>query len=318
MLLGQRRNLSLQGTSFRTTAARSHVFSIRFLVSAIIAPSAALLCALHAQLVLILQSPAGVQSFVVPAPPTKVQLSAPPRPFHPPQFFRPNRSHLHHHAENDDPEDDDQHPDNINTLSSTILSRFTSPTIDDPYLPLSDVLVAQIIAPSLQVGWLSIQHSPAPTWLRPVFAPSTLYTPQGIYVAPTLIHGAALATLWLAGALAARTYEQAAMVPTLTMAAPEDDPQPNGTTPHTEKYDYRTVLSRVLQAGAFATGLLIFSTQMDLLWEYKGRWIQPGESPETDFRILTAAIEIINDVFFEAVCLITWRLYLAFQSRPVE
>jgi hypothetical protein len=51
-----------------------------------------------------------------------------------------------------------------------------------------------------------------------------------------------------------------------------------------------------------------------LLLEYNGRFVQPGESPEIDLRLLTATVEVINDVFFEAVCLVSWRLFLARQT----
>jgi len=175
------------------------------------------------------------------------------------------------------------------------LDRFLSPKIDDPGLPLTDVLVAQIIGPSLEIAWLSLNHAPSPSWLRPIFQTSALYTSRGSLLAPALIHGAALATCWIIGALAAKTYELEAIVPN-------------------EKNGYGTILWRVCQAGAFASGLLILATQLDLLSEF-GRWVQLGESEETDFRLLLAAVELINDIFFEAITLITWRLFLASQSR---
>lgn len=192
----------------------------------------------------------------------------------------------------------DSTDDNNNDNTSDILSRFISPVIDDPALPLSDVLVAQIIAPSIQVVWLSLNHAPAPSWLRPIFDMNTqLFAARGSLVAPALIHGAALASCWIVGALAAKSYERAAIAPT------EDNLS-----------DYGTVLWRVVQAGAFATGVLILATQADLLLEYKGQFVQPGESPEIDLRLLTGTVEVINDVFFEAVCLVSWRLFLARQT----
>jgi hypothetical protein len=39
-----------------------------------------------------------------------------------------------------------------------------------------------------------------------------------------------------------------------------------------------------------------------------GGFVQLGESPETDRRILIAADEVIKDIFFEATVLISWRL----------
>lgn len=183
-----------------------------------------------------------------------------------------------------------------NALVSSALSRFTSPRIDDPYLPLSDALVAQIVAPSLQIAWLALNRAPSPTWLQPIFARAQLLgNGAGSLLAPTLIHGAALATCWLVSALAAKCYEREAIA----------------VNPETKGYG--TVLSRVLQAGSFATGLLIFSTQVDVYAHYG--YVQFGDSPETDLRLQVAVVEGINDVFFEAVTLLSWRLYLAYQSR---
>jgi hypothetical protein len=193
---------------------------------------------------------------------------------------------------------------NGKSSGSDILSRFLSPVIDDPALPLSDVLVAQIIAPSIQVVWLSLNHAPTPGWLRPIFDTNQqLFAARGSLVAPALIHGAALASCWIVGALAAKTYERAAIAPKERRCA-------DGR----QSFWYGTVLWRVTQAGAFATGVLIFFTQADLLLEYKGQFVQPGGSPEIDLRLLTAAVEVINDVFFEALCLVTWRLFLARQT----
>jgi len=58
--------------------------------------------------------------------------------------------------------------------NDNVLRRFTAPRIDDPGLPLSDVLVAQVIAPSLQIAWLSAAHAPQPSWLKPVLGANLL------------------------------------------------------------------------------------------------------------------------------------------------
>lgn len=196
------------------------------------------------------------------------------------------------------PDDDTkQEQQKTDPTSTDIISRFTSPKIDDPYLPLVDVSIAQIVAPTLQIAWLSLNHAPSPTWLRPVF--DTLYQTRGSLVAPTLIHGAGLASCWVFGALAAKAYERDAIVPS-------------------SGQDYARILARICQAGAFATGILIFATQIDLFLEFGMHYVQPGESPETDFRLLTAAVELINDVFFEAISLITWRLFLAKQNSSSQ
>ena len=179
---------------------------------------------------------------------------------------------------------------------SGLLVRFTDPVIDDPGLPLADTLVAQIVAPSMQVFWLSLVHAPSPTWLRPIFD-NTLWQMRGSLVAPTLIHGAALAFCWLAGALAAQAYRREAFDPTVD--------------------GYGTVVLRTAQAGAFATGLLILGTQLDLFVEY-GRYVQLGESEEIDLRLVSAAVEVINDVIFEASCITSSRLFLAFMTARGE
>lgn len=200
---------------------------------------------------------------------------------------------------NDDPNNNDESNDNknISNEQTSVLDRFLNPQIDDRALPLSDALVSQIIAPSIQVAWLSLNHAPSPTWLRPFFESSVFYDFRGALVAPALIHGAALASCWLVGALAARAYEIDALIP------------------DRETKSYLPVFSRVLQAGAFATGVLILGTQLDLYREFGNMYVQYGDSPETDFRIQVAVVEIINDVFFEAVSLLTWRLFLAVQTE---
>ena len=79
---------------------------------------------------------------------------------------------------------------------------------------------------------------------------------------------------------------------------------------------YETVIGRLVKAGAFATGILIVSTQLDLLLEFK-RYVQVGESEETDLRLLVAIIEVINDVFFEALVIGSWRIiHAGFMSNP--
>ncbi|KAL3779408.1 hypothetical protein ACHAWO_012372 [Cyclotella atomus] len=189
------------------------------------------------------------------------------------------------------------------------LQRFLSPKIDDPGLPLTDVLLAQIVAPSLQTFWISAVHAPSPSWLRPLgsyFGEAPELAPRGSLLAPVLIHGAGLAVCWLAGALAAKSYEEESF--TLKEVRPGA-----GIWDRVRSYD--TVVSRLIQAGAFATGILIVSTQLDLLLEFK-RYVQYGESEETDLRILVATVELINDVVFEALVLGSWRvIHAGFMSN---
>jgi hypothetical protein len=204
-------------------------------------------------------------------------------------------------------DDQDDNQDQGTKSTANILGRFTSPVIDDPALPLSDALVAQVIGPSVQIAWLSLQHAPQPTWLKPIFDTDLLYTERGSMVAPALIHGAALATCWVVGALAAKAYERRSISPLLRKSRVSNEAGDSS-------WDYTLVRAAILRGGAFATGLLILATQIDLLFEF-GRWVQLGESEDTDFRLLVAIVELVNDVFFEAVTIASWRLYLANQAE---
>ena len=62
------------------------------------------------------------------------------------------------------------------------------------------------------------------------------------------------------------------------------------------------------RAGAFACGVLILATQIDLYQELGG-YVQFGESVETDFRIYQAFSDIGRDIFFEAIVLFSWRSF---------
>ena len=198
----------------------------------------------------------------------------------------------------------------IPVVASDIFTRFTSPIIDDPGLPLSDVLVAQVIAPSLQIAWISSQHAPQPSWLQPIFDSSLLYSNRGVLLAPALIHGAALASCWITGALAAKAYERKSISPVPIKSL-------SSSTLNKVEWDYSNVLLAIFKSGAFAVGLLIFATQIDLFLEYK-RYVQVGESDDIDFRLLVALVEIINDCVFEAVTISTWRLFLAYQTERMS
>jgi hypothetical protein len=161
--------------------------------------------------------------------------------------------------------------------------RFWNPKIDDPALPLSEVGIAQVIAPTTQLFWLVVfNNAPYPTWASPIG--DALFPTRGSFLVPTLIHGAGLACCWLAGCLAAKGFEKDAFEGSLGQ-----------------------VFFATVKAGAFATGVLIFATQVDLFVELGG-FVQLGESPETDRRILIAAGEVIKDIFFEGTVLLSWRL----------
>jgi len=186
-------------------------------------------------------------------------------------------------------------PDDSDDDSKSIITRFTSPRIDDIGLPLADSLVAQFIAPSFQVFTISLTRSPLPTWLsKPLQDSSTLFFERGYLLAPTLIHGVSLACCWLLGALAAQAYESEAF---------------DVGTDYSKGFG--TPVARTLRAGAFATGLLILGTQVDLFLEFGGRLVQLGESEATDIRLVTALNELFRDIIFEASFLFAWRMYRA-------
>ncbi|KAG7348421.1 hypothetical protein IV203_017126 [Nitzschia inconspicua] len=168
-------------------------------------------------------------------------------------------------------------------LGENILDRFTDPKIEDPMLPLTEAGIAQIVAPTLELFWLKLNQSPFPSWAQPLY--DYTFTPRGALLAPTLVHGAGLACAWLLGCLAAKGYQREAY-----------------------ESDALRVISTTLKAGAFACGILILATQFDLYREMGG-YVQVGDSAETDLRIYRALVELIDDIFFEAVTLLGWRLF---------
>ena len=198
-----------------------------------------------------------------------------------------------------------------------LFQRFLSPQIDDPGLPLTDVLLSQIVAPTFQLYWVFAAHAPLPSWARPIssyFGEAAALAPRGSLLAPTLIHGAGLAVCWLAGALAAKSFERDAF----TLSNYDESSNSDDLSIGGKIQQYDRVLLRLFQAGAFACGILIVSTQVDLLLEFK-RYIQFGESEETDFRLLLASVEVINDIFFEALVISSWRIIHAnFMSTPTN
>ncbi len=233
--------------------------------------------------------------------------------------------------------------------SSSILQRFLNPRIDDPGLLLSDALLAQIVAPTLQIYWLLLANAPSPSWLHTISRGGgggeltgsnnlfSSFSSRGSLLAPTLVHGAGLAICWLAGALAAKMFEKEAFTlqsttkeekgndakkkkkssdELLVLPTEEDEdlfsslssiaaPAVNIIRP------YQSILTRLVQAGAFSSGLLMFATQLDLLLEYRGNIVTVGMSDEIDFRLLLATVEVINDIVWEAVVITTWRLWHA-------
>jgi hypothetical protein len=217
-----------------------------------------------------------------------------------------------HYGKSDKNEEDD--PSSEQQGLYGILSRFTDPRIDDPGLPLTDGLVVQVIAPSVQIAVRLVLGIPPPTWLQST-DPSLLYNnrPGGL-LAPTLLHGAKLALVWLVGALAARAYERPAISPVKRSASVGKDDDPAGNTSSRDRWDYSRVWLALFQAGAAATGLWILATQVDLYIDVGG-YVQWGDSTVTDARLIIAATEGIADFVCEAITIIIWRLYLAYQTE---
>ena len=70
--------------------------------------------------------------------------------------------------------------------NDSLLDRFTSPKLDDPWLPFTEAGLAQIVAPSLQLFFLASANSPFPSWAAPFFTDFS-FAPRGSFLAPTLI-----------------------------------------------------------------------------------------------------------------------------------
>lgn len=169
--------------------------------------------------------------------------------------------------------------------------RFTSPKIDDQGLVIADALISGVVAPGLEAIVCTVAGLPPPSWLG-AFG-------RGRLVAPVLVRGVNLASCWIAGALAACCYEREVY----------DFPPPDG-----QESRYATTFSRVLQAGSFATALLLFSTQLQVTVHY-GFGVQFGDSPETDATLFRIADDVLRDVGTEALVLLSWRLARTNLSR---
>eukprot|EP00873_Tetraselmis_striata_P023112 jgi/Tetstr1/443376/TSEL_031391.t1 len=124
---------------------------------------------------------------------------------------------------------------------------------------------------------------PRPFWLVvPAGTPAAL---RGVpYLGPTFRHGAVLATCWLVGALAARAFEE-------------------------PRYKGEGVLRATLQAGAFATGLLILVNQATLTAKLGMVPSLADMTPDTELLIAQTNAALMLDVLVEALFMLAWRLY---------
>ena len=174
-----------------------------------------------------------------------------------------------------------------------IISRFTSPVIDDPGLPYADSLVC--ICGSLFVSSVALKGLlPRPSWLVP-FLPAGVEGIRGLpYIVPAWTHGAGLALCWTLGALAASAFERGAYMGTLPEA-----------------------IARCWKAGAFAVGVLLLSTQASTFVSLASQGIDPlGPSPQADEMVLTNAFEIICDVAVQAAGLTAFRIFRWYDAQP--
>jgi hypothetical protein len=67
-------------------------------------------------------------------------------------------------------------------------------------------------------------------------------------------------------------------------------------------------VKRVWSAGAFATGLLVFATQLRTGLAL-GFGVALGDSPASDFVLLQAADDLLRDITAEALVITAWRVY---------
>lgn len=173
-------------------------------------------------------------------------------------------------------------------FGARIRCRFTAPIIDDPGLPYADSLV--IVCGTLLTSALGLKGIiPRPSWLTPFTDLSALgLNLRGLpYILPAWSHASALVGCWLPGALAAAAFERAAYTGNLSEA-----------------------ILRTWKAGAFATGLLILSTQVVLARSLQEAGIdQYSPSPELDIALNRVVGELLSDVFVQFSGLTAFRIY---------
>lgn len=168
-----------------------------------------------------------------------------------------------------------------------LIGRFLRPEVADPGLPYADVLVVTcgtlfVASLVLLEGW------PRPDWLVPIQIPGFLGTRGLPFVPPALAHASQLCACWLLGALSAEAFAADAFTSTFLEA-----------------------IRRTWRAGAFATGLLLFSTQISTYFMLSSEGLDPylGASAEADLRLVGIANSVIVDVAVQAVGLTAFRIF---------
>ena len=173
-----------------------------------------------------------------------------------------------------------------------IKARFMAPRIDDPGLPYADSLVC--VCGSIFIAQLALLGVlPYPTWLEPLNIPGLTW--RGLpYILPALSHGAGLASCWVLGALAAKAFERGAYMES-----------------------WQEALSRTWRGGAFATGMLVLSTQLVTAVALSERGIDyTVPSTEADYEVIRRGFEVICDIAVQAVGLTAFRLYRWRDAQP--
>jgi len=171
-----------------------------------------------------------------------------------------------------------------NDVRDMVLSRFTSPVIDDIGLPLSDAMV--VATSSVLVAIVVIAgHLVKPSWLAPLeWVPAWRSLP---YIVPAFSHGSLLALCWTLGALAAQAFEKKAWT-TRTQA-----------------------IAITAKAWAFAVSLMIVGVQIGLIKESLSNGVLPflGENEAMDMLAVSRYSELIVDAGMMGVLISIWRQY---------
>lgn len=177
-------------------------------------------------------------------------------------------------------------PDSDDTPA--VVGRFVSPQIDDPRLPAAEAALCQMAGPALELAYLRATGAPRPSWAGPSLSDPIFASAGAVYLDQVLVHGAGLAACWVAGVVAVRGYERSTYADGVTAVE---------------------VAQRAVGAGAVAAGLLMAGVGVDLLWTMGGL-VLPGESAGADSTTQMSLVEAAQDIFFEGVTMLSWRLYL--------
>ena len=179
-----------------------------------------------------------------------------------------------------------------------LADRFVAPIIDDPGLPITDVLLAGVCAPGLLALSSLRLGVPSPAVLD--WVPTSAGGLSGLgRVASVIEHGAPLAIAWLFGALAAEMF-----------------------TKRSYSEGYATAFAMTARAGAAAVGVLALISQasqsleiaqaglvLPVLMEVGGAAGGPAGSGAADLIIIRSTNALFFDCAVCATVLTSWRMY---------